>query len=521
MDTKLAVRSNSPAVDFSLLDKSPQTVVSKSTSIDARKAEIIEQIEKSVMYLCYIKEPSLILVDKRALNAVKYLRLHSKHRNELQVIFKYITIFPILTNILNYYYKQFKILLSLPDLQNIFNGVEVIHVSEYEFMVNLIGSLWSLTNCLKKLCYEFHDHKGTQAIFNYLSDTELIDKLSKTNIKGKNVSIEGFWFLRALLGSINNISTIAGQRRKDFEDMHATSLILDLLEKLKSDTRMRIQLNLALANIVNDHEIETLPDIKAAIKMLVNLIKECATALSSGKNNLILRRAIDIEEEEEIVTVEIYQLQEGYHIYELINGLYKLAINDTIKYQIYEDYKMKDYLEMIIFNGNDIEKAIALKLLWQLCFDKRVAAFVHQNSKLHEYIKKILNKNQIGNLDVKKYCEGILWSLGHSENSKKNNENFKESAEFDLNKLTDKTLTHNQHIMISYNAESRKLCTEIKLLLERNNHKVWIDIENIHGSSLEAMATAVEQSKCVLICMTEKYKLSPNCRAVSSFNVMK
>jgi hypothetical protein len=47
--------------------------------------------------------------------------------------------------------------------------------------------------------------------------------------------------------------------------------------------------------------------------------------------------------------------------------------------------------------------------------------------------------------------------------------------------------------------------------------------EDIHGSSLEAMAQAVERSFCVLICMTDKYKHSTYCRAEAeySFNLKK
>lgn len=71
-----------------------------------------------------------------------------------------------------------------------------------------------------------------------------------------------------------------------------------------------------------------------------------------------------------------------------------------------------------------------------------------------------------------------------------------------------------KHIMISYNSQSRSDCLKIKAELEQLGYSVWIDIENISGSSLEAMAKAIENSQCVLMCMSEKYKQSPNCRAV-------
>ena len=41
---------------------------------------------------------------------------------------------------------------------------------------------------------------------------------------------------------------------------------------------------------------------------------------------------------------------------------------------------------------------------------------------------------------------------------------------------------------------------------------MWIDIEQMGGSTLEAMAEAVENAALVLVCASEKYKMSPNCR---------
>ena len=71
--------------------------------------------------------------------------------------------------------------------------------------------------------------------------------------------------------------------------------------------------------------------------------------------------------------------------------------------------------------------------------------------------------------------------------------------------------------MISYNRENRDLCVAIKQHLESMGFKIWIDIDNIHGSSLEAMALAIENSSVILMCMTEKYKQSSNCRAEAEY----
>jgi len=40
-----------------------------------------------------------------------------------------------------------------------------------------------------------------------------------------------------------------------------------------------------------------------------------------------------------------------------------------------------------------------------------------------------------------------------------------------------------------------------------------MDIDEMDGSTLQAMAEAVEGAECVLMCFSAKYKNSPNCRA--------
>lgn len=114
-----------------------------------------------------------------------------------------------------------------------------------------------------------------------------------------------------------------------------------------------------------------------------------------------------------------------------------------------------------------------------------------------------------------KNSKGIVWLIN------KKCEASKELEELPPNTLDDIQLSdspeESKHIMISYNRDSRELCAKIKEELEKSKFKVWIDFEEIHGSSLESMARAVEDSMCVLLCMTEKYKMSPFCRAEAEY----
>jgi len=71
--------------------------------------------------------------------------------------------------------------------------------------------------------------------------------------------------------------------------------------------------------------------------------------------------------------------------------------------------------------------------------------------------------------------------------------------------------------MISYNWKSRDFCVKLKDTLKKSGINVWIDIEQIQGSALQSMAEAVEDSQVVIICMTENYFQSPNCRLEAEY----
>ncbi len=69
-------------------------------------------------------------------------------------------------------------------------------------------------------------------------------------------------------------------------------------------------------------------------------------------------------------------------------------------------------------------------------------------------------------------------------------------------------------VMISYQWDSKDMCLRIKNSLADSGYNVWIDEEQMHGNIFKRMAEAVEKSRCVLLCVTEKYKESENCQMV-------
>ena len=70
-----------------------------------------------------------------------------------------------------------------------------------------------------------------------------------------------------------------------------------------------------------------------------------------------------------------------------------------------------------------------------------------------------------------------------------------------------------KHVMISYNWEQQELMLKIRDTLKNSGYKVWMDVDKIGGSTLEAMASAVENSAVILVAVSRKYKESANCRS--------
>lgn len=71
----------------------------------------------------------------------------------------------------------------------------------------------------------------------------------------------------------------------------------------------------------------------------------------------------------------------------------------------------------------------------------------------------------------------------------------------------------NQHLMISYQWDSQSTMLQIRDKLRSAGFTVWIDVENMSGSTLESMAAAVENCSVFLMAISRKYFESPNCRS--------
>ena len=188
----------------------------------------------------------------------------------------------------------------------------------------------------------------------------------------------------------------------------------------------------------------------------------------------------------------------GYSAKELAEGLSHLAINDANKNILGQNGVIPLLISVIKTSNEDEEKAGATRALWMLAFDDNNKEKVRQEEGAMDILHKL---QQSKNSEVQKAAAGALWEL-EGKTARQSSEKIESTG---------------NHVMISYQWDSQEVLVEVKNRLQASGYRVWMDLEQMGGSTLEAMAKAVENSSVVLICVSEPYKESPNCRSEAEY----
>ena len=188
----------------------------------------------------------------------------------------------------------------------------------------------------------------------------------------------------------------------------------------------------------------------------------------------------------------------GYSAKELAEGLSHLAINDANKNILGQNGVIPVLISVIKTSNEDEEKASATRALWMLAFDNNNKEKVRQEEGAMDILHQL---QQSKNSEVQKAAAGALWEL-EGKTARQSSEKIESTG---------------NHVMISYQWDSQEVLVEVKNRLQASGYRVWMDLEQMGGSTLETMAKAVEDSSVVLICVSERYKESPNCRSEAEY----
>ncbi|XP_052084603.1 uncharacterized protein LOC127721834 [Mytilus californianus] len=231
--------------------------------------------------------------------------------------------------------------------------------------------------------------------------------------------------------------------------------------------KLRIAATLAAAETCDDSEIDMLVDAEGVISSILKYLNE---------------------------STQCYNYY--YTLTELLGGIDKLACADSNKKKILEAGALPLFEAILNLDKPEVQ-ALTARVLWTMTFDDDVATHVKSSKTLLARLEMLSKSSDKA---VKNNVTGLLYNIERISKKEKKD-------------ITNKpTQQKGKHLFISYSWHEKEIVLKLKGLLQEKGIQIWIDTEKMRGSTLEAMAHAVENAALVLICMSESYKRSPNCR---------
>ncbi|XP_053381902.1 uncharacterized protein LOC128549332 [Mercenaria mercenaria] len=173
--------------------------------------------------------------------------------------------------------------------------------------------------------------------------------------------------------------------------------------------------------------------------------------------------------------------------------------------------------------GDQTEQNESVAALWALCFDEDNQSLITGKAELG-VVDLLVDLKHSENDSIKNSCNGALWTLrdalkksvcekykkiGEELASKKENVNILRSRK--------EAESNEGHVMISYQWADQHVLKSVRDNIKARGYKVWMDIDKMSGSILDAMGNAVEGAVVFLMCMSNKYKHSSACRAEAEY----
>ncbi|XP_041471482.1 uncharacterized protein LOC121420981 [Lytechinus variegatus] len=199
---------------------------------------------------------------------------------------------------------------------------------------------------------------------------------------------------------------------------------------------------------------------------------------------------------------------------EVVEAIQHLAANDGNKRKFVQAGILPHLGSLI--DGWDDERKEALQTLWILSFNQDNKEDIKKEKKCMEAVQR-LAQNEASS----RQCQSILWNVG----ALTSDQLAKQGAINGKGQTAGKGSTSSNggkqsltnYVMLSYQWDVQREILAVNELLKANGFEVWIDVEQMGGSTLEAMAHAVENAAVVVLCFSEKYKDSPACRTEAEY----
>ncbi|KAK3610002.1 hypothetical protein CHS0354_032347 [Potamilus streckersoni] len=351
-------------------------------------------------------------------------------------------------------------------------------------------------------CPAFSKAVAVTGIFKYL-----IDDLSAIKDDGLEVleaESDPFAFTSAV-AILHNCAHNPDTERKFYRDVNAVDSLLPYLES--KQPKIQMVTLLALADMIDDNECDKIQGSENVFKLLRDMIEEA-------------RRADD-------------RRKEGFCVSELIDGLLGLAKAEKNKTLIMDTKPLGIFCK-VLEDGHEKELLSVCKVVRELAFNQNNIGKIKKEKGLYMKLTELQTHR---NKDICVSARGAIFQLQEHDDSTNAGTPIglppipdeetgtdvpvhaltKKDKQFPKRHSRGELPWYGPHIMISYNWDNQQEIIKIRDVLVDNDYNVWLDMEHMHTYMLDAMAQAVEKAFVVLVCFSEKYKLSQNCRAEAEY----
>ncbi|XP_052084596.1 uncharacterized protein LOC127721827 isoform X2 [Mytilus californianus] len=338
--------------------------------------------------------------------------------------------------------------------------------------IGIVSCTMNVTNFLKGVGVAIAEAGGISFLTDICRFKPFLDKLENEHI---------YSFIVSVVATLHNIARLTSVPQY-FSDSKTAEAMVPFFDC--TDERLKIYAFIGAAQTCNDSEIHMLVDTKGVISSILKYLQKATGSCNYSYG--------------------------GAELKELLEGIEKLASADPNKKKILEAGALPIFQTILDLDKPE-EQALTARVLWTMTFDDDVAKEVKSSKALLDKLQ-ILSKSS--DKAVRSNVKGLLYNLDHRSKKKAQEDQFfakQKPSTFKAAKQQDK------HLFISYSWKEKEIVLKLKDLLQEKGLLIWIDTEQMRGSTLQAMAEAVENAALVLICMSESYKHSPNCRLESEY----
>jgi len=224
---------------------------------------------------------------------------------------------------------------------------------------------------------------------------------------------------------------------------------------------------------------------------------------------------------------ETGETKSTFDLNELLLSLSKLSVNDSNKMALFKGgvvSLLQLSLEHVENPSQETESSkgtlsnedtkteaqlLIFRTLINLCFIESIRNEIVRNHTLRKISLRLRSEGEPSK--VQPITKRFLWILD-------NGGDFSDPTlrEIQQQRPT-KRNTEGKHVMFSYCWSDQPQVLKIKNLLAAAGFKIWIDVESLSVSTVDSMAKAVEEAVVVLVCFSERYKQSQNCRMEANY----